>query len=259
MRPLVSIITPTYNSEKFINETIGSVLKQTYKNWELILIDDASTDDTLRIIKSYIKNNFNISLIRNSSNQGAGVSRNKGILEAKGDFIAFLDADDTWRPNKLKTQIKFMIENNVDVCYSSYDLIDEDGIKLNKRVNSLPTLSYRKLLKSNYVGNLTGMYNCKSLGKIVSNKLRKRQDWILWLYAIKKSGKPAKGIKESLAYYRVRKNSMSSNKIGLIKYNYLVYREGMKFSILKSVFCFIIFVIEQVFVKSKQISHLPKN
>ena len=135
MRPLVSIITPTYNSEKFINETIGSVLKQTYKNWELILIDDASTDDTLRIIKSYIKNNFNISLICNSSNQGAGVSRNKGILEAKGDFIAFLDADDTWKPNKLKTQIKFMIENNVDVCYSSYDLIDEDGIKLNKRVN----------------------------------------------------------------------------------------------------------------------------
>ena len=259
MNPLISIITPTYNSEKFIKKTIDSILTQSYSNWELILVDDASNDSTVRIINDTIKKSTNCKLIQNSINQGAGVSRNLGIQEAKGDFIAFLDADDIWKPNKLETQIKYMVENNVDVCYSSYDLIDENGIKLNKRVNSLPILSYRKLLKSNYVGNLTGMYNCKSLGKVVSNKLRKRQDWILWLYAIKKSGKPAKGIKESLAYYRVRKNSMSYNKIGLIKYNYLVYREGMKFSMIKSVLYFVIFVIEQVFVKSKQISHLPKN
>ncbi len=259
MEPLVSIITPTFNSQDFLAQTIDSILDQSYKNWELILIDDASTDNTINLIKDYISKHSNISLIQNNTNQGAGVSRNKGINAAKGDFIAFLDADDLWLPNKLEVQINLMVKNKLDVCFSSYDLIDESGNKLFKRVNALSELTYKKLLRSNYLGNLTGVYNCKSLGKIPSTKYRKRQDWLLWLQAIKESGKPATGIQESLALYRVRKNSMSSNKFDLIKYNYQVYSKGLGFSTFKSLGYFILFLYEHFFVKSRQISNLPKN
>ncbi len=259
MNSLVSIITPTFNSKEFLSHTIDSVLNQSHKNWELILVDDFSTDNTIQLIDTYQKKHPNISLIQNTTNQGAGVSRNKGINAAKGDFIAFLDADDLWKPNKLEVQINLMIKSNLDVCFSSYDLIDEDGIKLFKRVKALPELTYNKLLKSNYVGNLTGIYNCKTLGKIPSTKLRKRQDWILWLEAIKKSKKPATGIQEPLAFYRVRKDSMSSNKFNLIWYNFQVYRKGLGFSLIKSTIYFIIFIFEHLFVKSRQIINLPKN
>ncbi len=259
MDPLVSIITATFNSEKFLGLTINSVLNQSYKNWELILVDDSSTDKTIELIGSYQKKHPNILLIQNTTNQGAGVSRNKGITAAKGDFIAFLDADDLWKPNKLEVQITFMIKNNLDVCFSSYDLIDEEGNNLFKRVIALPKLNYKKLLKSNYVGNLTGVYNCKNLGKIPSTKLRKRQDWILWLEAIKKSNKDAIGIQESLAYYRVRKDSMSSNKLNLLKYNYWVYRKGLGFSAFKSIYYFAGFLFEQFLVKYKQTITLKKN
>lgn len=249
---MVSIITPMFNSEVFISETIHSILKQTYINWELILIDDNSSDNTVQLVDSFINKNSNIKLIKNTINQGAAISRNKGIELAQGDFIAFLDADDIWKSNKLEKQLAFMKKQNCDVCFSSYDLINEEGKRLNKCVKALPLLSYDKLLKSNYVGNLTGMYNTKVLGKIMVPNLRKRQDWLLWLSAIKKSGKPAMGIEESLAYYRVRENSMSSNKLGLLKYNYWVYKKGLGFSTIKSTFYMLRFLIEHFFVKSKQ-------
>lgn len=249
---MVSIITPMYNSEAFISDTIHSILKQTYTNWELILIDDYSSDNTLLIVDSFISKNFKIKLLKNTSNQGAAICRNMGIEVARGDFIAFLDADDLWKPNKLKTQIEFMKTNRCDICFSSYDLINEDAKSLNKRIKALPILTYQKLLKSNYLGNLTGVYNAKVLGKITSPNLRKRQDWLLWLAAIKKSRKPALGIQESLAFYRVRENSMSSNKLGLLKYNYWVYKKGLGFSTLKSIIYLLRFLIEHFFVKSKQ-------
>ncbi|APY11008.1 glycosyl transferase [Seonamhaeicola sp. S2-3] len=248
----VSIITPTYNSESFIKQTITSILNQTYTNWELILVDDASTDKTVEIINQFLKTNPQISLLQNSKNRGAAISRNKGIEAAKGDFIAFLDADDLWKPDKLKKQIKFMQDNEADVCFSSYTLINEAGVSLNKTVKALPKLTYNKFLKCNYIGNLTGIYNAKKLGKIYAPNLLKRQDWLMWLKAVKQSNKPALGIKEPLAIYRVRKNSMSSNKLNLVKYNYLVYRKGLGFSVVKSVYYFVVFLFEYFFVKSKQ-------
>lgn len=256
MESSVSIITPMYNSETFISETINSVLNQTYKNWELLLIDDCSSDNTLQIAKLFSKRHSNIKVLKNSTNLGTAISRNFGIEKSKGDFIAFLDADDLWKPEKLEKQLDFVKRNNCDVCFSSYELINKKGKKLNKLVKALPVLSYNKLLKSNYIGNLTGLYNTKTLGKIKTTNLRKRQDWLLWLEAIKKSGKPAKGIQEPLAYYRVRKDSMSSKKLNLLKYNYWVYRKGLKFSIIKSIYFFILFLFEQFFVKSKQMINL---
>ena len=259
MKALVSIITPLYNSEAFISETIQSVLNQTYSNWELILIDDCSRDNTLNIANKFTLENTNITLIINETNQGAAISRNKGIMAAKGDYIAFLDADDLWKPEKLEKQITFMQNQNCDVCYSSYEQIDEAGKPLNKLIKALPNLTYKKYLKSNYIGNLTGIYNSKALGKITSPNLRKRQDWLLWLNAIKASRKPAQGLEESLAFYRVRENSMSSNKVELLKHNYWVYKKGLGFSKVKSMRFMLVFLWEHFFVKSKQTITLHKK
>lgn len=259
MKPLVSIITPMYNSEAFISETISSVLNQTYTNWELILIDDCSTDNTIAVTSTFQLKNKNIHLLKNTKNAGAAISRNKGINAANGDYIAFLDADDLWKPIKLETQICFMQTHNCDVCYSSYEQINDNGKPLNKFVKALPTLSYSRLLKSNYIGNLTGIYNAKVLGKINAPNLRKRQDWLLWLKAVEVSGKPAQGIQESLAYYRVRKNAMSSNKINLLKHNYNVYRKGLSFSTPKSIYFMFQFLFEHFLVKSKQVKTINKK
>lgn len=242
-----------FNSEAYISETINSVIHQTYNNWELLLIDDCSTDKTLQIVEPFLKQYSNIILIKNQINLGTAITRNKGIEAAKGEFIAFLDGDDLWKPDKLQKQMAFMKENDCDVCFTSYHLINKEGVSLNKQVIALKTLTYNKLLKSNYVGNLTGIYYAKKLGKISAFNLRKRQDWLLWLAAIKKSGKPAQGIQEPLAYYRIRKDSMSSNKFNLLKHNYLVYKKGLGFSTIKSVYFMLIFLNEHFFVKSKQI------
>ena len=241
-----------YNSENFISETIHSVLNQTFSDWELILIDDTSIDSTLEIVAPMIEKHSNIKLFKNQTNQGAAISRNIGITEANGKFITFLDADDVWNPEKLERQITFMKAKNCDVSFSSYQLINEQGKPLNKTVKALPVLKYQKLLKSNYIGNLTGIYHAETLGKIATPNLRKRQDWLLWLSAIKTSGKPALGIQEPLAYYRVRKQALSSNKINLLKHNYLVYKNGLGFSTLKSVFYMLVFLYEHFFIKSKQ-------
>ncbi len=242
-----------YNSEGFISETINSVVNQTYKSWELILIDDFSLDNTIKIAQLFLDKYDNIILIKNQKNLGAAISRNKGIEAAMGDYIAFIDSDDVWKPKKLEKQIAFMQHNHCDVSFSSYEQIDEKGNHLNKLVKALPKLSYNKYLKSNYIGNLTGMYNAKTLGKIMSPNLRKRQDWLLWLTAIKKSGKPALGIQESLAFYRVRRDAMSSNKFNLLKYNYWVYKKGLEFSTIKSTYFMFVFFNEHFFVKSKRI------
>lgn len=253
MKPLVSVITPIYNSQNFIEQTIQSVINQTYSNWELWLIDDCSSDASLNIVASYVSKYSNIKLLKNQINSGAAISRNKGISQAKGDYIAFLDADDLWKPNKLEVQVAFMQANNCDVCYTSYEQIDETGQSLHKLVKALPSLTYQKYLKTNYIGNLTGMYNVKTLGKITAPNLRKRQDWLLWLSAIKTSGEEALGVQQSLAYYRVRKDSMSANKFELLKHNYWVYKKGLGFSTIKSLYRMLIFIREQFFVKSKLI------
>ncbi|QXP60680.1 glycosyltransferase family 2 protein [Olleya sp. HaHaR_3_96] len=253
MTPLVSIITPLYNSEAFLEETITSVLNQSYSNWELLLVDDCSIDNTMVLANKYSANYSNIIVLKNQSNAGAAVSRNKGITEAKGVFVAFLDADDLWKPNKLEVQIKFMQANNCVVSYTSYEQIDEFSKPLHRLVKVLPELSYNKFLKTNYIGNLTGMYNASVIGEIMAPNLRKRQDWLLWLSAIKMSGKPALGISESLAYYRVRRDSISSNKLALLKHNYWVYKKGLRYSTLKSLYRMLIFIWEQFFVKSRLI------
>lgn len=252
MDPLVSIITPTFNSERFIAQTIQSVEAQTYSNWELIIVDDASSDNTLQIINSFQERESRIKIYQLTINSGAGVARNKGIEMAQGDFIAFLDADDLWKAEKLSEQLQFMQERKALVSYSSYDLIDENGNSLNKKVKALPEIKINKLLKSNYIGNLTGVYNAKKLGKVYMPIIRKRQDWGLWIKCIEKA-ESAHGLDKVLASYRVRKGSISATKLNLLKYNYLFYRKACNFGPFKSGIYLIRFLFEHFLVKSRYI------
>ncbi len=254
---VVSVIMPAYNAGGFIAESIRSVQQQTYSRWELLVIDDASTDETSQIVEGLAVNDDRIKLHVLPTNQGAGFARNIGIKAATGDFISFLDADDLWKPHKLETQLAVMEREGEKVCFSSYELMSENGQNLDKQIKALKDLTFDKLKKANYIGNLTGIYNAREMGKIYCPLIRKRQDWGLWLLAVKKAG-GARGIQEPLAIYRERKGSISQNKIEMLQYNYRVYRKVLKYSPLKSLFWMLLFLWEQLFVKQKRKVALDK-
>ena len=248
MNELVSIITPTYNSEKFISATIQSIQNQSYSFWELLIIDDGSTDKTTEIISQFSKTDSRIKTILLEQNQGTGIARNTGVTQANGRFIAFLDADDLWRPNKLERQLAFMKNNDLPFTFSYYDCVDEEGMSLRKRIGAPKKLSYLQLFFCNYIGNSTAIYDAAILGKIQIEKIRKRQDWMLWLTILKKI-KNAQPTPESLAYYRVRKNSISSSKMQLVQSNFQVYKQFHKKNYLTSLFCLLIFLFSQFLIK----------
>ena len=250
MNELVSIITPTYNSAKYISEAIQSVQKQTYRNWEMLIVDDCSSDNTIAIVEQFMEDDHRIHLLKLNKNSGAGVARNSAITEAKGKYIAFLDSDDLWKPEKLSKQIEFMKANKIPFTFSFYECINEDGKSLNIRVEAPPKLSYIKLFFCNFVGNLTGIYDTDYFGKIAISSIRKRQDWMVWL-TIVKILKVAHPIPESLAYYRVRKDSISASKVKLLKHNYTVYRKFHRFNVVVSLVCMIGFLFTQLLVKPR--------
>ncbi|MCH2193806.1 glycosyltransferase family 2 protein [Kordia sp.] len=254
-KPLVSVITPTYNAEAFISETIDSVRAQNYANWEMILVDDASSDTTVEVLNTYAALDNRIKVHTLKTNSGAAIARNTAIKNASGSYIAFLDADDLWKPEKLTKQIAFMQEKDIAVSFSSYELMDEQGNSLGKMIKALPKVDFSKMVKSNYVGNLTGIYDAEKLGKVYMPNIRKRQDWALWLTLIKKVGF-AYSLEEPLARYRIRENSISSNKLNLLKYNYTIYRKALKFGAFKSILYLIRFLIEHFFIKPQQTTQL---
>ncbi|HJS00141.1 MAG TPA: glycosyltransferase family 2 protein [Flavobacterium sp.] len=247
--PLVSVIIPTFNSEKYISDTIISVQNQTYQNWEIILVDDGSTDETKNIITSFLTDK-RIQFYPLENNSGTGVARNLGVLKASGRYISFLDADDLWKAEKLQKQINFMKTNNLPFTFSFYDCIDEQGNSLNRRIEAPRNLSYRQLFFCNYVGNLTGIYDVDYFGKISISKIRKRQDWMHWLTILKKI-KTAKPVPESLALYRIRDNSLSTSKTALIKYNFAVYRQFHGFNLAFAIICMIGFLFTQLVIKPR--------
>tara|TARA_B100000787_G_scaffold166856_1_gene152692 strand:+ start:39 stop:785 length:747 start_codon:yes stop_codon:yes gene_type:complete len=246
---LVSIIVPSFNSESFIMDTISSIQNQSYENWELLVTDDCSSDNTVGIIKKYMKKDARIKLFQFKENQGAGVARNNSIKMSIGRYIAFCDSDDQWKSEKLKVQIAFMLENNLALSYTNYDVIDEMG-NYKGLVKSPIKATFKKLLNNNYIGCLTAIYDTKKIGKKYMPKMRKRQDWALWL-SILKDIKYGMGINNSLAIYRDRSNSISSNKFKLIKYNYILYHEELKFSKIKSFFYVINFMLHYAYKKIK--------
>ncbi|MGL5683111.1 MAG: glycosyltransferase family 2 protein [Marinifilaceae bacterium] len=235
-QPLVSIIMPSYNSEAFIEESILSIINQTYTNWELLITDDCSKDNTQTIIQRYIQQDSRIHLFTLKENGGAGVARNNSIKQAQGRYIAFCDSDDRWTDNKLDVQISYMQKHKIHLSYTSYYTCTEEGQQFGK-VECLNSLNYFKLLRDNAIACLTAVYDTFHYGKIYMPTIRKRQDWALWLQIIKKT-KIAHGIQKPLAYYRVRSNSISSNKLNLVKYNVRIYKEVEQFSWTKSIFVF---------------------
>ena len=252
---LVSIITPSFNSEKFIVETIQSLQNQTHQNWEMIIVDDCSTDNTVSIIEQIVLSDNRVHLYKLDKNSGAGIAREKALSKAKGDYIAFLDADDLWKPLKLEKQLQFLKENKTPFTFSFYECIDEEGNKLNKRVEAPKNLSYRQLFFCNYVGNLTGIYEASYFGKIAISSTRKRQDWMVWLTILKKI-KKAKPVPESLAFYRIRENSLSASKIDLLKHNFAVYRNFHGYSYVISLFIMIGFLFTQLLIKPRYIKKI---
>ena len=244
LQPLISIITPNFNSEKFISETIESVLNQSYRNWELIIVDDFSTDNSLNLINKFISKESRISLIKLSKNSGPAITRNQGIKVAKGDYLAFLDSDDSWFTNKLEKQLNFMEQKDIAFSFTSYYSFDENKND-RKLIKAKEFISYNNLLTNNYIGCLTVMYSVKHLGKVYFPDVLKRQDWALWL-KITKNNVLAHGIKEPLANYTRRKSSVSSNKLNLLKYNWVVYRKFEKLNLVRSVFLMIILLSKKI-------------
>ncbi|WBU90702.1 glycosyltransferase family 2 protein [Cellulophaga omnivescoria] len=234
MNNKVSIVTPVYNSEKFVSDCIQSVQDQTYENWEHILVDDCSSDLSASIIKEFAKTDSRVIYVKLKKNSGAGVSRNKAIELASGSYIAFLDSDDIWHKDKLGRQIEFMVKNKHNFSFSSYDVIDEKGNVLSKSKKVLNHVNYNRALFKNPIGCLTVIYNCDSLGKHYMPSIRKRQDYALWLKLLKITD--AYGLNLNLASYRIVNNSISSNKLDLLKYEWKIYREEEKLSFIKSSF-----------------------
>lgn len=255
MSELVSIITPTYNAEKFIGETLKSVQNQTYQNWEMILVDDASKDETVKIISDFAEKDSRIKLFKLEKNSGNGFARNIALEKAVGKYIAYLDADDLWFPNKLEKQIEFLKENNLHFTFSFYDCIDEEGNSLNRRVEAPINLTYDELFFCNYVGNLTAIYDADYFGKIVIEATQKRQDWRLWLTILKQI-QVTKPVPEPLAFYRIRKDSISSSKFKLIRHNFGVYREFHGFNFVFSVLLMVRFLFTQLIIKPRYIKKL---
>lgn len=231
----VSIITPAYNCEKFISKTIESVLSQTYPHWEMIVVNDCSSDTTGQIAQKYASYDKRIKYIKLEYNSGAAVARNVAMSMAKGQYIAFLDSDDLWLPDKLSTQIKFMQDNNYKFSCTDYEQIDESGNPLGKIIKCREKADYNRVLLDCPIGNSTVMYDVSQLGKFEVPDIRKRNDDALWLKMLKKE-KYIYGLNQILTQYRIRKDSISADKLQLVKYHWTLYRKIEKLNIIRSLF-----------------------
>lgn len=231
MKDLVSIIMPSYNTGKFIAESIDCVLAQTYENWELIIVDDCSTDDTDAIVTGYT--DARIRYLKNEKNSGAAVSRNRALREAKGRWIAFLDSDDLWSPEKLEKQIAFMEENKYGFSYTNYSLIDEASKPMGVFVTGPRRITKTGMYNYCWVGCLTVMYDAEKVGLIQIEDIKKNNDYAMWLKVIRKTD--CYLLNEELGKYRKRGGSISNHSYkALIKWHYKLFREAEKRSAVAS-------------------------
>ena len=237
MNNLVSIVTPLYNTEKYIGETIESVINQSYKNWEMIIIDDVSTDNSCKIVEEYIVKDQRIKLLKNKKNSGVSITRNVGIKEAKGKYIVFLDADDLFMPDKLRKQVNFMEINNFLLTQTAYEKVNEDG-SLRGIVMFPKLLTYHDSLKGNLMKCFAVMINQEKLGKRYFETYKLSEDHVYWLDLLK-DVEGCYGIEEILGKYRIIENSRSSNKIEAVKFQWYIIHKIEKISLFKSIYYFI--------------------
>ena len=234
----VSIIMPAYNAEKYIDVAIKSVLEQTYDEWILYVIDDGSADNTVGVIEKFSSIEGRIRLIQLNENKGIANARNIALEQINSKFIAFLDSDDYWHPEKLEKQLSFMINNNYYFTFTDYYLINEEGKQVGEvQGNNVTVLDYKELLKTNRIGCLTVILNREKLNNIQFNKIR-HEDYNLWLDLLKTNNVCAFRFPEKLSYYRKSSTSVSGNKIKSVLWVWTIIRKGQKFSFTESLWIF---------------------
>lgn len=234
-KKLVSIITPLYNGEKYVSQTIESVLAQTYPHWEMIIVNDGSKDNSEKIVEEYVKKDDRIKLF-SQPNGGSASARNNGIRRAEGRYIALLDADDLWDADFLESQLNLLTENNAVVVCASYRLIDENNNEISRPHYVKPIITIPDMQKKNQIGCLTGVYDTEKYGKIYLKEELKsiRDDYAFWLDIVYLEG-ICYGNQKVIASYRVFSNSTTGNKKKLIKHQFLFYYEYQKLGLLKSI------------------------
>ena len=243
MNNLVSIITPSFNSSRFIEECIDSVLSQTYNNWELLIVDDCSSDNSSELVEKY--SDKRISLIVLEKNVGSSEARNIAIRKAKGKYIAFLDADDIWLPTKLQDQIYFMQKKDIAFSFSSYQSISEDGYKVFPVTKAPDIMTYSSYLKNTIIGCLTVIIDKDKTGYFEMPNIRSSHDMALWLLIMKRGFK-AYGINKNLAKYRQVQNSNTSNKLRAAADVWTVYRKIEKLPFVYSFWCYINYIFNAI-------------
>lgn len=249
---LVSIITPAYNSEKYIEETYRSIKNQTYENWEWLVIDDCSKDNTFEILKKLSEEDLRIKVYKNDTNLRAAGSRNRGLDNYSGEFITFIDSDDLWNGNFLEEQLKFMNLNNSEVVFSSYERVSENLVDSYGSYVVPSRIELKDLLKTNHMSCLTTVYRAEKLGDLrFRNGLKMHEDYVMWLDFLERV-KIACGNKSIMAKYRIREGSTSRNKIENLKYMFSIYRNIKKYSFFKT-FIYMINYIYYGLKKNRQL------
>lgn len=243
---LVSIIMPMYNSEAFVASSVKLVLEQTYTNWELIIVDDCSSDKSFEAVQKFTEEEARIHLYKLKQNSGAAFARNYAIEKAQGEYIAFLDSDDEWFPDKLERQIAFMKEKKSVLSFTGYQFMSEEGELLDTTVSVPAKVTYGQLLKQNVIGCLTAMYHSGDIGKFYfDTTLVKHEDYQYWLEMLKKVSH-ADGLNQKLARYRIRQNSLSSNKIHAAVYVWKILRDYQKLPVFKAMYFFGFYVLKSM-------------
>lgn len=245
----ISIITPCYNSRKTINKTYDSISKQDYSNWEWLVTDDNSTDSSMDILRDLSKHDSRIKIFHNEINLGAGASRNISLANATGKYIAFIDSDDLWKPNKLSRQIEFMQENKIAFCFTPFEIINESGMLTEKIIdlNAPKEIDYFGMLcKKATFGCSTVMIDVAQVPSLRMSTLKTGQDYATWL-SILKHGTKAHLLKECLTSYRIVEGSLSRNKFKKAMRQWEIYRCVEGLPILKSMFCFCSYAYRAVF------------
>ena len=244
----VSIIVPVYNVEKFITRTIDSVRSQTYEDWELLLVMDGCTDGTLQVIEQYCDRakDERIRVIHQPQNMGAACARNRGVAEARGRYIAYLDSDDLWRKDKLEKQLAFMEEKGAAFSFTGYEFADENGKGLGKVVRVPAVMEYKDALKNTTIFTTTVIFDTQKIDrKLLEMPQIKSEDTALW-WKVLKNGYSAYGLDENLALYRRAGQSLSSNKLEAIRRIWNLYRRSERLSIIKSAYYFCFWAVRAV-------------
>lgn len=238
--PLVSVITPVYACEQYIGRTIESVISQSCTEWEMILVDDCTPDNSAQIIATYQTNDSRIKYIKLERNSGAAVARNTALAAAKGRYIAYLDSDDIWLPNKLERQLKFMNETGAVFSCCDYEKIERDGTSLLKVIHMPKTITYEQLLRNTIIQTVGVIVDTKYVNRalLVMPNVRRGQDSATWLQMLR-NGVKFMGQNEVLAQYRRVPQSLSSNKLKAVKRTWYLYRRVEKLSIMKSAWCMV--------------------